>query len=59
MPSSLWEENMAATFTRRGVVALGSAALAAPLLSRMAFAQDPVHIRFSACEDLTIPGLFF
>ena len=39
---------MAATFTRRGVVVLGSAALAAPLLSRMAFAQEPVHIRFSA-----------
>ena len=39
---------MAANFTRRGVVALGSAALAAPFLSRVAFAQEQVHIRFSA-----------
>ena len=39
---------MAATFTRRSVVALGSAALAAPFLSRLAHAQEPIQIRFSA-----------
>ena len=39
---------MAARLTRRSVVALGSAALAAPFLSRFAHAQEPLHIRFSA-----------
>ncbi|MBX9456850.1 MAG: TRAP transporter substrate-binding protein DctP [Rhizobium sp.] len=39
---------MAANFTRRGVVAFGSAALAAPFLARMSYAQEPIQIRFSA-----------
>lgn len=39
---------MVTRLTRRHVVALGSAALAAPFLSRFAHAQEPTRIRFSA-----------
>lgn len=34
--------------SRRSFAALGAAALATPMLSRMAFAQDPITLRFSA-----------
>lgn len=39
---------MTTKFSRRAVVALGGAALAAPFLPRIAHAQDPARIRFSA-----------
>ena len=39
---------MTTTISRRAVVALGGAALAAPFLPRIALAQDPLRIRFSA-----------
>ena len=39
---------MTNTLTRRGFAVLGAATLAAPMLARMAHAQDPVKLRFSA-----------
>lgn len=39
---------MTMTVTRRSFVALGGAALATPFVSRLAHAQDPIKIRFSA-----------
>jgi TRAP-type C4-dicarboxylate transport system substrate-binding protein len=42
------EDDMTMKITRRSFAALGTAALATPFLSRIAYAADPIKLRFSA-----------